>query len=78
MIYIFIAGSYFPWLTIILNGVESGWTAIMQWMVWLLAFLGIAYQQIFHERYKMLETIFYLIMGIGPALPIISEVKYLK
>ncbi|XP_060521554.1 monocyte to macrophage differentiation factor 2 isoform X2 [Cylas formicarius] len=72
MIYIFIAGSYFPWLTIeqIPN---NGWASSMKWFVWVMALMGITYQQIFHEKYKRLEMIFYLIMGIFPAIPIISE-----
>lgn len=74
MIYIFIAGSYFPWLTI-QELPTHGWSSSMKWFVWLLAILGITYQQTFHEKYKCLETIFYLIMGIGPSLFIICEVK---
>ncbi|XP_077295259.1 monocyte to macrophage differentiation factor [Arctopsyche grandis] len=68
MIYVFIAGSYFPWLTI--STPNSGLLKEMQWIIWLLATLGIAYQQMFHERYKKLETIFYLITGIGPVIAI--------
>ncbi|XP_031353187.1 monocyte to macrophage differentiation factor 2 isoform X3 [Photinus pyralis] len=65
MIYIFIAGSYFPWLT--LQSLPSNcWASSMKWLVWLLAALGIVYQQVFHEKYKMLETICYVIMGIFP------------
>lgn len=73
MIYIFIAGSYFPWLTVQHIPLE-GWGLSMKWFVWVLAGLGILYQQAFHERYKSLETLFYIIMGIFPALPIIAEV----
>ncbi|XP_022916795.2 monocyte to macrophage differentiation factor 2 isoform X1 [Onthophagus taurus] len=72
MIYIFIAGSYFPWLTI-QHLPDEGWSCSMKWIVWILAILGIIYQQVFHERYKMLETVFYLVMGIFPALPIVTE-----
>ncbi|CAH1180058.1 unnamed protein product [Phaedon cochleariae] len=72
MIYVFIAGSYFPWLTLEPLPHE-GWASRMRWIVWCLAFIGIAYQQIFHEKYKMLETIFYVIMGIGPVFPILVE-----
>ncbi|KRT80747.1 hypothetical protein AMK59_5789, partial [Oryctes borbonicus] len=72
MIYIFIAGSYFPWLTI-QQFPDNGWSSSMKWFIWLLAFLGITYQQAFHEKYKSLETCFYLVMGIFPALPIITE-----
>lgn len=74
MIYVFIAGSYFPWLTLE-HLPNEGWSSQMKWIVWFLAVIGIIYQQIFHEKYKMLETIFYLIMGIGPICPILSEVR---
>lgn len=74
MIYIFIAGSYFPWLTIH-QLPEEGWSSLMRWLVWLGAAIGIGYQQAFHEKYKRLETIIYMIMGIGPSLPLITEVR---
>lgn len=73
MIYIFIAGSYFPWLTISKFPVEGGWAMSMRWMVWLMALIGILYQQLFHEQYKSLETVLYIIMGLSPALLIVSE-----
>lgn len=73
MIYIFIAGSYFPWLTIQSLPMDS-WASSMKWIVWLLAALGITYQQVFHEKYKTLETLFYCFMGLFPAVPIITEV----
>ncbi|KAJ8916002.1 hypothetical protein NQ315_016680 [Exocentrus adspersus] len=72
MIYVFIAGSYFPWLTLEQLPDES-WASQMKWIVWLLAILGIMYQQIFHEKYKRLETIFYVVMGVGPVLLILNE-----
>ncbi|XP_072398518.1 monocyte to macrophage differentiation factor 2 isoform X1 [Diabrotica undecimpunctata] len=72
MIYVFIAGSYFPWLTLE-KLPHEGWSSQMRWIVWFLAIAGITYQQIFHEQYKMLETIFYLVMGVGPVFPIICE-----
>ncbi|KAJ8931669.1 hypothetical protein NQ314_015385, partial [Rhamnusium bicolor] len=72
MIYVFIAGSYFPWLTLE-QLPHEGWSSQMRWIVWILAILGIMYQQIFHEKYKRLETVFYLVMGIGPVLPILNE-----
>ena len=63
MIYLFIAGSYTPWLNLRqLDGEElirgpvsptkptQGPTVELRWAVWLLATLGILYQQIFHER----------------------------
>ena len=74
MIYVFIAASYFPWLTLSpivhLNVASHLW-----WVVWLLAFLGILYQQLFHERYKTLETLFYCFMGLAPASAIVATVS---
>ncbi|XP_016938797.3 monocyte to macrophage differentiation factor isoform X1 [Drosophila suzukii] len=70
MIYVFIAGSYFPWLTLE-NTDHSAILFCMEWVIWLMAGIGIAYQQLFHERYKCLETFFYLVMGLGPALVVV-------
>nr|CAI5845848.1 unnamed protein product [Callosobruchus analis] len=74
MIYMFIAGTYFPWLTLEPLP-HDGLAAHMRWAVWLLAFLGIIYQQLFHEQYKMLETLAYLVMGCGPSMIIMIEHK---
>lgn len=74
MIYIFIAGSYFPWLSLH-DLPEEGWSSVMRWMVWIGAAIGIGYQQAFHERYKSLETFIYMIMGIGPSVPLMTEVR---
>lgn len=70
MIYIFIAGSYFPWLNL---GHSSHPLIIsnLKWIIWLLAGIGILYQQLFHEQFKNLETVFYLIISIGPAIVVI-------
>ncbi|XP_063240640.1 monocyte to macrophage differentiation factor 2 isoform X1 [Bacillus rossius redtenbacheri] len=67
MIYVFIAASYFPWVTLQPMPVDE-WVAELWWLVWLLASLGIAYQQVFHERYKCLETCVYLLMAVAPSL----------
>ncbi|XP_015512793.1 monocyte to macrophage differentiation factor [Neodiprion pinetum] len=82
MIYVFIAATYFPWLTV-KDFPDDGLLIAMRYLVWIMAMLGILYQQVFHERFKMLETIFYLIMGIGPSIAIIniteiSGIKELK
>lgn len=67
MIYVFIAGSYFPWLSLG-DPAHPQICRIFKWAIWILAALGILYQQLYHERYKTLETIFYLIMGLGPSV----------
>nr|CAD7401299.1 unnamed protein product [Timema poppensis] len=71
MIYVFIAASYFPWLTLQPLPVDA-WATELWWLIWVLASLGILYQQIFHERFKCLETFFYLFMGIMPSLAFLS------
>lgn len=48
-IYIFIASSYTPWLH--LRSTNSAFGQYMMSIVWIGAFLGIAYQIIFHEKY---------------------------
>jgi monocyte to macrophage differentiation protein len=70
MIYIFIAGSYYPWL-ILEHSEYTSIVTVLKWLVWILAALGILYQQIFHERYKSIETIFYMLIGIVPALIVV-------
>lgn len=74
MIYIFIAASYFPWLYMNLEGNKTQFY-YMSYVIWIMAAMGIAYQQLFHERYKILEIIFYVIMGVGPYLVIIGVSK---
>lgn len=74
MIYIFIAGGYFPWLTLH-HLPEEGWSSDMRWIVWLGAAIGIGYQQAFHEKYKFLETLFYMIVSVGPLIPLVTEVS---
>ena len=67
MIYLFIAGSYTPWLSLCTLP-PDGFAYHLNWAIWPLAFLGIVYQQLFHEKYKWLETTFYLVIGIVPGL----------
>ena len=42
--------------------------------MWLLALLGITYQQLFHERYKALETLFYVIIATLPSVAVLEMV----
>nr|CAG4637430.1 EOG090X0FVK [Ceriodaphnia reticulata]SVE73257.1 EOG090X0FVK [Ceriodaphnia reticulata] len=94
MIYVFIASSYFPWLSLMPNlsvdaetsskssssllptilswfGINSLVAADLRWLVWFLAAMGILYQQIFHEKYKWLETLIYVLIGLLPSLPFV-------
>uniref|UniRef100_A0A8D0CNH9 Monocyte to macrophage differentiation associated 2 n=1 Tax=Sander lucioperca TaxID=283035 RepID=A0A8D0CNH9_SANLU len=69
VIYFFIAASYAPWL----NLRELGpWGCHMRWLVWVMASFGTTYVFFFHERYKITELICYTVMGVFPALVILS------
>lgn len=70
MIYIFIAGSYYPWLSLGHTS-HPQIVSVVKWCVCVMAVLGIIYQQVFHERYKCLETFFYTVIGVVPSLVII-------
>nr|XP_005504623.2 monocyte to macrophage differentiation factor 2 isoform X2 [Columba livia] len=69
VIYFFIAASYAPWL----NLRELGpWASHMRWIIWIMASIGTIYVFFFHERYKLVELVCYVIMGFFPALVILS------
>ncbi|XP_062846966.1 monocyte to macrophage differentiation factor isoform X2 [Trichomycterus rosablanca] len=69
VIYFFIAASYTPWL----NLRELGPLASqMRWFVWIMAAAGTIYVFNYHEKYKLVELVFYLMMGFSPALVITS------
>lgn len=72
IIYIFIASSYTPWLH--LRSTNGMFGDSMVVIVWVGAFMGIAYQIIFHEKYKLLEIVFYLVIGICPSIVVIDMV----
>jgi len=59
-IYIFIAGTYTPFLLITLRGF-LGWTLFS--LVWSIAIGGIIFKSIFADRYITLATLGYLLMG---------------
>lgn len=46
MIYIFIAGSYFPWLSLSTPIDSHALLFVLKWTTWLLAAFGILYQQV--------------------------------
>ncbi|KAK7111244.1 hypothetical protein V1264_010913 [Littorina saxatilis] len=71
IIYIFIASSYTPWL--ILKHFHS-WAEEVLFVVWVMAVCGILYQYIFHERFKWVEIVLYLVIGVCPAL-VIADMK---
>ncbi|XP_071361494.1 monocyte to macrophage differentiation factor 2-like isoform X2 [Trachinotus anak] len=56
-----------------LNLRELGpWACHMRWLVWVMASFGTTYVFFFHERYKVMELICYTVMGVFPALVILS------
>ncbi|CAB3407516.1 unnamed protein product [Caenorhabditis bovis] len=68
-IYLFIAASYTPWLTLR----HCGYSGLnLKWMIWVLAALGIIYQYNFHERFKTLETTLYVVIAGGPSIAIFT------
>lgn len=71
-IYVFIASSYTPWLH--LRSTNGLFGDSMVVVVWVAALLGISYQIIFHEKFKILEIVFYLVIGICPSIVVIDMV----
>lgn len=63
-IYIFIAGTYTPFLLVVMRN-TTGYTALA--LIWLLALAGILYKRTFTGRYMWFSTLWYLIMGWGVA-----------
>ncbi|MGV3466787.1 MAG: PAQR family membrane homeostasis protein TrhA [Heyndrickxia sp.] len=59
-IYFFIAGTYTPYLLIIVRGWE-GWT--MLGVIWSLAILGTVFKCFFVKKYLFTSTILYVFMG---------------
>nr|XP_016853300.1 PREDICTED: monocyte to macrophage differentiation factor 2 [Anolis carolinensis] len=56
-----------------LNLRELGpWASHMRWLVWIMASVGTVYVFFFHERYKLVELVCYVIMGFFPAVVILS------
>lgn len=68
-IYLLIAGSYTPMLTIILDGPLSDW---ILYTVWAMAFVGVGIKAFFAGRFKKLSTAAYLVMGWMSAILIVE------
>ena len=73
MIYLFIAGSYTPWLTL-KKYPSNAWGRWLEWAIWPISATGILYQQLFHEKNKLLSTIIYIVIAIAPALVVFEMV----
>ncbi|RDD44390.1 Monocyte to macrophage differentiation factor 2 [Trichoplax sp. H2] len=69
-IFTFIASCFMPWF--VLTETLSN-TYVMKWLVciWLMAMLGITFTYLFLDRYKLLETLLYVILGVVPSIPIL-------
>ncbi len=59
-IFLLIAGTYTPFLMITLHG-SWGWSLFI--VIWSLAFIGIIMKIVFINRFKILSTVIYLLMG---------------
>ncbi|WP_433943430.1 PAQR family membrane homeostasis protein TrhA [Paenibacillus sp. SN-8-1] len=59
-IYVFIAGTYTPFLLVAIRG-SLGWTLFS--VVWGIALLGVLFKAYFVKRFLFLSTIFYILMG---------------
>ncbi|WP_410769291.1 PAQR family membrane homeostasis protein TrhA [Fontibacillus sp. BL9] len=59
-IYIFIAGTYTPFMLVAIRG-PLGWSLFG--VVWGIALLGVVFKAFFVKRFLFMSTIFYLIMG---------------
>ncbi|WP_433742722.1 PAQR family membrane homeostasis protein TrhA [Falsibacillus pallidus] len=59
-IYLLIAGTYTPFVLITLKG-TLGW--VLFGLIWLLAVAGIVFKCLFIDRFQLLSTIFYVLMG---------------
>ena len=74
MIYLFIAGSYTPWLALKTYMPHGGLSVWLEWAIWPISAIGILYQQLFHERNKLLSTVLYVIIAVFPALVVFEMV----
>ncbi|MBU5468410.1 hemolysin III family protein [Virgibacillus sp. MSJ-26] len=59
-IYLFIAGTYTPFLLVHLRG-TVGWTLFG--VIWGIAIIGIVFKVFFVKRFLFLSTLFYILMG---------------
>lgn len=64
MIYLFIAGTYTPFLLVAMRN-TIGYTALA--LIWLIAIIGVCYKRFYTGKYMWFSTLWYLIMGWGVA-----------
>jgi hemolysin III len=59
-IYLFIAGTYTPFLFIVIKGV-LGWTLFG--IIWGIALIGVGFKSFFAKKFLFLSTLIYIVMG---------------
>lgn len=59
-IYLFIAGTYTPFMLVVLNG-PLGWTLLG--VVWAIAIAGIVFKSYFVKKFMFISTVLYVVMG---------------
>ncbi|SFE79122.1 PAQR family membrane homeostasis protein TrhA [Alteribacillus iranensis] len=59
-IYLFIAGTYTPFLFHVLEGTLS-WVLFV--VVWMMALVGVIFKAFFVKKFRVLSTLFYVLMG---------------
>ncbi|CAF0949068.1 unnamed protein product [Adineta steineri] len=69
---IFHCSCFHPTYKLLLRPTQTISTSFTVALVWIMSALGITYQTIYHERYKLLETCFYVIVGVFTAIVIID------
>ncbi|XP_065065866.1 monocyte to macrophage differentiation factor-like isoform X2 [Rhopilema esculentum] len=74
IIYIFIAACYMPWLLLQDNG---GLGDDIAFVLCFGAIAGMVFSYFFHEKYKTMDTIAYLMIGVVPAIPLAYLVQVL-
>ncbi len=75
-IYVLIAGTYTPFTLITLEG-RVGWTIFA--IVWTLAIIGIIFKILYIGKYRLLSTLFYVMMGwliIGAINPLMANLPH--
>lgn len=59
-IYLFIAGTYTPFLLVVLHG-TLGW--VLFGVIWGIALFGVVFKAFFTKKFVVLSTVFYVLMG---------------
>ena len=75
-IYVLIAGTYTPFALITLEG-RLGWIIFV--VIWTLAVIGIIFKILYIGKYRLLSTLFYVMMGwliIGVVKPLMASLPY--